>query len=226
MADIKTITLPDGNTYNLKDNRIYYGTCTTTSSTQEKSVTIDGFTSSSLVGGTRIVIEFTNGNSAADPTLNVSSTGAKPILTSGYYSSSTGSHDTSRAVQYEWKTGLVSFVYDGYAWTIEGGQHASTTYWGKTKLSNTISNDETVALTPKAVNDAGYLTSDDVTATTTTVNSITAVGTLPSLTTTVTNKVLTIGWSTGTLPTKGVDTTVLTGISTGSTMNDADVTPY
>jgi hypothetical protein len=43
------------------------------------------------------------------------------------------------------------------------------------------------------------------------VNSITAVGTLPSLTTTVTNEVLTIGWSAGTLPTKGSDTTVKTG---------------
>lgn len=46
---------------------------------------------------------------------------------------------------------------------------------------------------------------------TTTVNSITAVGTLPALTTTVANEVLTIGWSAGTLPTKGNDTTVKTG---------------
>ena len=46
---------------------------------------------------------------------------------------------------------------------------------------------------------------------TTTVNSITDVGTLPQLTTTVTDEILTIGWSTGTLPTKGSDTTVKTG---------------
>lgn len=46
---------------------------------------------------------------------------------------------------------------------------------------------------------------------TTTVNSITAVGTLPSLTTTVANETLTIGWSAGTLPTKGSDQTVKTG---------------
>lgn len=46
---------------------------------------------------------------------------------------------------------------------------------------------------------------------TTTVNSITAVGTLPALTTTVANETLTIGWSAGTLPTKGDDTTVKTG---------------
>ena len=47
--------------------------------------------------------------------------------------------------------------------------------------------------------------------TTTTVNSITAVGTLPALTTTVANENLTIGWDAGTLPTKGSNTTVKTG---------------
>lgn len=46
---------------------------------------------------------------------------------------------------------------------------------------------------------------------TTTVNSITAVGTLPSLTTTVANETLTLGFDAGSLPTKGANTTVKTG---------------
>lgn len=46
---------------------------------------------------------------------------------------------------------------------------------------------------------------------TTTVNSITAVGSLPDLTFTVANENLTIGWDAGTLPTKGSNTTVKTG---------------
>lgn len=48
---------------------------------------------------------------------------------------------------------------------------------------------------------------------TTTVNSITNVGTLPELTTTYdsSTETLTIGFSQGTLPTKGSDTTVKTG---------------
>lgn len=46
---------------------------------------------------------------------------------------------------------------------------------------------------------------------TTTVNSITAVGSLPSWTATVSGETLTIGWSAGTLPTKGSNTTVKTG---------------
>ena len=46
---------------------------------------------------------------------------------------------------------------------------------------------------------------------TTTVNSITDVGTLPTLSTTVENENLTITFNQGALPTKGVDTTVKTG---------------
>lgn len=52
-----------------------------------------------------------------------------------------------------------------------------------------------------------------VTPTTETVNSITAVGTLPSWTATVANENLTIGWAAGTLPTKGANQSVMTGAS-------------
>lgn len=66
----------------------------------------------------------------------------------------------------------------------------------------------------------------NVTLSTTTVNSISDVGTLPSctlpkLTTSVLNENLTLSWadgafSAGTLPTKGSDTTVATGVSTAT----------
>ena len=45
---------------------------------------------------------------------------------------------------------------------------------------------------------------------TTTVNSITAVGSLPAYTATVANETLTMTWNAGTLPTKGADTVVKT----------------
>lgn len=45
---------------------------------------------------------------------------------------------------------------------------------------------------------------------TTTVNSITDVGSLPAWSASVSGETLTIGWSAGTLPTKGSDTTVKT----------------
>lgn len=83
---------------------------------------------------------------------------------------------------------------------------------------------------------AGSVAAPEITVTpsTTTVNSITNVGTLPSLTFTVTGENLAIGWSAGTLPTKGSDTTVMTGASasasapafTGSTLSlSATYTP-
>lgn len=71
----------------------------------------------------------------------------------------------------------------------------------------------------------GSVAAPTITESKTTVNSITDVGTLPALTFTVTGENLTIGWSAGTLPTKGSDTSVLTGASasapafTGSTLS-------
>ena len=51
-----------------------------------------------------------------------------------------------------------------------------------------------------------------VTLNTTTVNSITAVGSLPSLTMSVSDETLSFSWSAGTLPTKGSNTTVATSV--------------
>lgn len=71
----------------------------------------------------------------------------------------------------------------------------------------------TVSHTP-----AGTVSTPTITVTpnTTTVNSITAVGTLPSLSTSVTNRCLTLTWNAGTLPTKGANTTVATGIKSAT----------
>ena len=55
-----------------------------------------------------------------------------------------------------------------------------------------------------------------VTPSNTTVNSIDDVGTLPTWSATVANENLTISWSQGTLPTKGSDTTVVSGIQSAT----------
>lgn len=55
---------------------------------------------------------------------------------------------------------------------------------------------------------------------TTTVNSITDVGTLPAWDATVSNENLTISWSTGSLPTKSADTTVKTSDASYSFSGD------
>lgn len=54
----------------------YYGSCATAAATAAKTVTIDGFV---LEPGVRVSVYFSNMNTAASPTLNVSGTGAYTI---------------------------------------------------------------------------------------------------------------------------------------------------
>lgn len=95
------------------------------------------------------------------------------------------------------------------------GTSGSVSVSGKPTGSVTISkaSSGTANYTP-----AGTVSTPTITVTpnTTTVNSITAVGTLPSWTATVESENLTLGWSAGTLPTKGSDTTVATGIKSAT----------
>lgn len=93
----------DGVSFNGTANIVHYGTCSTAVGTAAKAVTLTGF---SLVAGSRVMVKFTNGNSAASMTLNVSSTGAKSI-------SRCGSVITD-ARKLKFVAGEVAeFVYDG-----------------------------------------------------------------------------------------------------------------
>lgn len=86
MAEISKIKLPSGDIYDIKDSRvgnakIFYGTCNTAAATVAKVVTCADFTSSDLVKGALIFVKFdyTNSGAVANLTLNVNSTGAKPL---------------------------------------------------------------------------------------------------------------------------------------------------
>lgn len=86
-----------------------YGTCSTAASTAAKTVSITGFPST-LETGAMVAVKFTYANTAASPTLNVSSTGAKSIYQYGI--TAIGS-----AANTSWKAGaVVIFVYDGNGW--------------------------------------------------------------------------------------------------------------
>ena len=82
----------------------WYGTCGTTASTAAKVVTCSGF---ALSTGAIIGILFTTANTAATPTLNVNSTGAKSI----YIGSSTPS-STTNVLKWSANT-MLYFMYDG-----------------------------------------------------------------------------------------------------------------
>ena len=94
------------------------------------------------------------------------------------------------------------FLWDGAKWIAMGDLSTLGSLAYKNSASGNFTPSGNVTAPSISVKTAGS---------TTTVNSITDVGTLPTLTTSVSNEVLTISFSQGTLPTKGSDTTVKTG---------------
>ena len=94
-----------------------YGVCDTAASNAGKAVyiTVDGdsvpFT---LIKGTTIHVKFVNSNTASNPSLNVGSTGAKPITKYGTTAAGTN-------VNTSWSAGaVISFTYDGTSWVMNG----------------------------------------------------------------------------------------------------------
>ena len=114
-----------GNTYNLE--AIWYGVCSSTAATVAKVVTITGFPST-LVAGTAVAINFTYSNTAASPTLNVNSTGAKAIKRYGTTA-------PSSTVATSWAAGAtVLMIYDGSYWRI--CTHNDNTTYSAISVSN------------------------------------------------------------------------------------------
>lgn len=85
-----------------------YGTCVDSAGTVGKLVTCADF--DTLMTGVTIHVKFTYGNTAANPTLNVNGTGARPIYSNG----TTAPGNTKLKSWYD--NTIVSFTYDGAAW--------------------------------------------------------------------------------------------------------------
>lgn len=91
-----------------------YATSSTAKGTAAKVATITPAVTGTweLTTGTTITVKFTAENTTASPTLNVNSTGAKPIKT---YSGG-----NLAEAEYKWKAGSTfSFVYDGTNWRMQ-----------------------------------------------------------------------------------------------------------
>ena len=109
----------------------YFGVCETATATQVKVVSCPGF---ELKTGSRIAVQFTYGNSASQPKLNVNGTGDKFIC----------STDGMSVIADIWRDKeTVDFVYDGSWWIAIGCLYATTAYYGLTKLSSSISSSST-----------------------------------------------------------------------------------
>ena len=86
-----------------------YGVCSTAAATTAKTVTVSFTGTLALFTGLTVTVKFSNSNTAANPTLNVNSTGAKAIK--GYGTTAVG----------VWPAGQVlSFTYDGTNWLTTG----------------------------------------------------------------------------------------------------------
>ena len=94
---------------------IAYATCSTASGTAAKAATVQGKTGFTLSQGATVCVKFTAASTDDVPTLNVDSTGAKPI----YYNGSA----VSASSPFRWSANtVVTFVYDGTAWNAVGVQ--------------------------------------------------------------------------------------------------------
>lgn len=111
-------------TSNAVANKVNGGLCSTAKTTAAKSVSIDNFV---LKVGVIVGVIFTNGNSAANPTLNVNGTGAKPIkatfggakITPAVHSGKWRGESSYTNEMWQAYTTL-ELMYDGQDWVIMG----------------------------------------------------------------------------------------------------------
>ena len=212
MADISQIKLPNGTTYNIKDanarERIealesfttYLGVTTTalTDGATTNPITINGqnVTAQSgnivLYGNQEFIFDGTHWNQFGDlsslGSLAYKNTASGSFTPAGTVSQPTFNGDTMNSTGSFTPAGSVKLTNSNKTAAVSAAESGAVTY----------TPDGTVAAPTISVKTAG---------TTTTVNSITAVGTLPNYT--VSGEVLTL--TRGTLPTKGKNQTVKTG---------------
>lgn len=113
----------DGVNFNGTAAITHYGSCATEAATVEKVVACSNYT---LVTGSRIIVKFTVTNTAANPTLNVNSTGAKAIY---YRGAAINAGHLASGRTYE-------FVYNGTQYELVGDIDTNTNT--DTKVTNTL----------------------------------------------------------------------------------------
>lgn len=107
----------EGVEFNNTESITHYATCSTSAGTAAKTVSKDGF---NLDTGSRIIIKFTTGNTATNPTLNINGTGAKAIRYRG----------SAINKSYIATNGVYEFVFDGTYYNVVGdiNTDSNTTY--------------------------------------------------------------------------------------------------
>lgn len=130
----------DGVAFNHSANITHYATSSTAAATAAKVAALTGF---ALATGASLKVKFTVTNTAANPTLNVNSTGAKAIFYRGS-AITAGTLATNRVYE---------FIYDGTNYELVGDVDTNTVYTHPTDGSGAVGTHFSVT-----VNSAGHVT--------------------------------------------------------------------
>ena len=144
LATARTI---DGVSFNGSTAITHYGTCSTAAATATKVVACTGFT---LVTGATIRVKFTVTNTAANPMLNVNSTGAKIIYYSG----------AAISASYLTENRTYEFVYNGIQYELVG-DNISSLETEMTSLKKSVSDGKSAVAS--AITAQGVTTAADAT---------------------------------------------------------------
>lgn len=139
MAEISKITIPNGETYDLKDKKAhFFGECTTAAYTPSKVVSITDFTVNDFVKGTMILVRFSNSNSASSPTLNINNFGAEAIYRYG-------TTPAGNSTETSWTGGsYVMLTYNGNGWVINNWLNDMTFFGTCTTAQSTVDKTTTI----------------------------------------------------------------------------------
>lgn len=124
-----------------------YGICSTAAATAAKVVACTGF---GLTTGAEITVKFAVTNTAANPTLNVNSTGAKPIYYRG--SAITAGHLGANRTY--------AFRYNGAQWDMVGDINTNTTYSNMTAATASAAGKAGLVPAPGAGKQGAYFRGD------------------------------------------------------------------
>ena len=146
-ATLTTARTIDGVTFNGSAAITHYGTCSTAAGTAAKTVACTSYT---LVTGSLIFVKFTVTNTAANPTLNVNSTGAKAIQYRG----------SAISAGYLAANRTYAFVYDGSNYQLIGDIDTNTTYGNMTAATASAAGKAGLVPAPAAGKQGQFLRGD------------------------------------------------------------------
>ena len=134
-----TARILDGISFDGSQNVSRYVVCDSLANEPAKTVSVTNF---SLVAGSRVYVKFANANTANNPTLNVSNTGAKSII---------GKAGLAISANLLRADSIYCFMYNGTAYEIVGGGISESM-----TLTNIINGDPStdMSVSPKTLYDA------------------------------------------------------------------------